>query len=57
MLDKAERYSGRMSSLKLDARRLFPIEIKGFPVATRRAIEMYQAAPREELLESELRGK
>lgn len=50
MLDKAERYSERMSSLKLDARRIFPMEIKGFQTATRKMIEQFKANPRTELL-------
>ena len=35
MLDKAQAYETRLSSLKLDARRLFPMEIKDFPAATK----------------------
>lgn len=50
MLDKAERYSERMSSLKLDARRIFPAEIKGFPTATKKMIEQFRVDPRTELL-------
>lgn len=51
MLDKAERYSERMSSLKIDARRIFPMEIKGFPAATRKMIERFQTEPRDVMLE------
>ena len=55
MLDKAQVYELRMSSLKLDARRIFPMEIKGFPEATRKVIQMYQDRPRDDLLEQEMR--
>lgn len=51
MLDKAQVYELRMSSMKLDARRIFPMEIKGYPAATRRLIESFQDNPREDLLE------
>jgi hypothetical protein len=54
MLDKAQAYETRLSALKVDARRLFPIEIKGAPAATRKVIQMYQARPRDDLLESEM---
>ena len=54
MLDKAERYSGRMSSLKLDARRIFPMEVKGYPEATRRIVESFRNAPKDALLQQEI---
>jgi hypothetical protein len=54
MLDKADRYSGRMSSLKLDARRIFPSEIKGYPLATKRLMDKYREAPLVDLLEREM---
>ena len=43
MLDKAQAYESRMSSLKVkvDARRLFPSEIKGFPAATQRMMQRF----------------
>jgi hypothetical protein len=31
MLDKAQVYEMRLSRLKLDARKIFPIEIQGVP--------------------------
>ena len=46
MLDKAERYSERMTSLKLDARRIIPMEIKGYPAATKTLVEGFRQAPR-----------
>ncbi len=51
MLDKARAYETRLSSLKVDARRLFPIEIKAFPEATNRLVEIYKASPRSGILE------
>ena len=54
MLGKAERYSERMSSLKLDARRIFPVEIKGYPAATERLLERFKDSPRDELLMQQL---
>jgi hypothetical protein len=51
MLDKAQAYEARLSILKLDARRLFPMEIKGFPAATQRMMERFKSQPRPELLE------
>lgn len=54
MLDKAERYSERMSSLKLDARRIFPMEIKGYPAATKKLVERFQSDPKNAFLESEM---
>lgn len=54
MLDKAERYSERMSSLKLDARRIFPMEINGFPAATKRMVDRFRESPRSDLLEREM---
>ena len=57
MLDKAFAYETRLSSLKVDARRLFPMEIKGFPAATLRTIQTYREAPKTSLLdEVELQG-
>ncbi|MCX6888322.1 MAG: hypothetical protein NTU71_02650 [Verrucomicrobia bacterium] len=50
MLDKALAYENRLSSLKVDARRLFPMEIKGIPTATGKVIRMYQDSPRDDLL-------
>ena len=50
MLDKALAYETRLSSLKVDARRLFPMEIKGIPTATGKVIRMYQDSPRDDLL-------
>lgn len=41
MLDKAQVYELRMSSLKMDARRIFPIEIRGYPAATKKMAERY----------------
>ena len=55
MLDKAQVYEMRLSRLKLDARRLFPIEIKGFPSATQRMIEKFRERPRGELLDDVIR--
>ena len=54
MLDKAQVYELRMSSLKLDARRIFPMEIKGYPAATRKMVERFKDQPRNEVLEQEL---
>jgi hypothetical protein len=51
MVDKAQVYEFRMSSLKLDARRIFPMEIKGYPAATQRTIRIYQDNPRAELIQ------
>ena len=51
MLDKAQAYESRLSALKVDARRLFPIEIKGYPAATQRMIKMYQESPRVQYIE------
>jgi hypothetical protein len=42
MLEKAQAYEARLSTLKVDARRLFPIEIRGFPAATQQMIKAYQ---------------
>jgi len=41
MLDKAQAYENRLSALKVDARRLFPMEIKGSRAATERVIESF----------------
>jgi hypothetical protein len=54
MLDKAQVYEMRLSRLKLDARRLFPMEIKGFPLATKKLSERIQAEPKTEALEQSL---
>ena len=54
MLDKAQAYEMRLSRLKLDARRIFPNEIRGVPAATRKAIQMYQGSPRVDVLEREI---
>ncbi len=51
MLDKAQAYETRLSSLKLDARRLFPADIKGFPAATDRMIRIFKENPKSEYLE------
>jgi hypothetical protein len=55
MLDKAERYSARMSSLKLDARRIFPLEIKGYPLASKLLRERFLDDPREGVLTDEIK--
>jgi hypothetical protein len=55
MLEKAQAYEARLSTLKVDARRLFPMEIKGFPAATQRLIQSYRDQPRSELIEKELK--
>ncbi len=54
MLDKAEAYEARLSALKVDARRLFPMEIKGFPVATERLIRSFRDSPRYEGIERDM---
>ena len=54
MMDKAQIYELRMSSLKLDARRIFPMEIKGYPAATRKMVERFKDQPKNEFLEQEL---
>ena len=54
MLDKAQVYEMRLSALKVDARRLFPMEIKGFPVATQRMIEVFRDSPRLPELEEKV---
>jgi hypothetical protein len=56
MLDKAQVYEMRLSRLKLDARRIFPIEIQGVPAATRKVIQMYQDRPRDDLLEGQMQS-
>ncbi len=55
MLDKAQDYELRMSSMKLDARRIFPMEIKAPPPATRRMVDNFRSAPSNELIESEVK--
>jgi len=54
MLDKAQAYEMRLSRLKLDARRIFPIEIQGVPAATRKVIQMYQGRAKDDLLGEEM---
>jgi len=54
MLDKAQLYELRLSRLKLDARKIFPIEIQGVPAATRKMIQMYQDRPKDNLLENQM---
>jgi hypothetical protein len=54
MLDKAEMYSGRMSSLRLDVRRIFPMEIKGYPAATRKLMGSFIDNPRNDVLADEV---
>jgi hypothetical protein len=51
MLEKAQAYEARLSMLKVDARRLFPMEIKGFPAATQRNIQGFRYEPRTSVLE------
>jgi hypothetical protein len=51
MLDKAQVYEMRLSRLKLDARRIFPIEIQGVPAVTRKTFERIKSNPRSNLLE------
>lgn len=46
MLDKALVYEMRLSRLKIDARRIFPMEIKGYPAATQRLISKFGEEPR-----------
>ncbi len=55
MLEKAQAYEARLSTLKVDARRLFPMEIKGFTAATQRLIQSYRDQPRSEFIEKELK--
>jgi hypothetical protein len=54
MLDKALVYEMRLSRLKLDSRRVFPSEISGFPAATKKSVELFQANPRVNLLEEQI---
>ena len=54
MLDKAQVYELRMSSLKLDARRIFPMEIKGNPAATKKYAEKFRDNPRTDVIQAEL---
>jgi hypothetical protein len=54
MLKKAQLYEMRLSRLKLDARKIFPIEIQGVPAATRKMIQMYQDRPKDNLLENQM---
>ena len=51
MLEKTQAYEVRLSALKLDARRLFPMEIKGFSGATERMIQLYRNQPKSEYLD------
>jgi hypothetical protein len=55
MLEKAQAYEARLSTLKVDARLLFAMEIKGFPAATQRLIQSYRDQPGSELIEKELK--
>ena len=58
MLDKAQIYDLRLSKLKLDARRIFPTEIKGYPAATKKLIERFADDPRVNIIDEELvRGR
>jgi len=54
MLDKAQVYEMRLSRLKLDARRIFPIEIKGYPAASKRMTEVFRDSPRLPELEEKV---
>ena len=54
MLEKAQVYEMRLSRLRLDARKIFPIEIPGSNAATQKIIQMYQSAPRTQLLDEEV---
>jgi hypothetical protein len=54
MLEKAQAYEARLSRLKLDARRIFPVEIPGVPAATRRMIQIYRESPRLNALDENL---
>ena len=54
MLEKAQAYEARLSMLKVDARRLFPMEIKGFPAATQKMKQLYQSQPKQELIQEEM---
>lgn len=51
LLNKAQVYELRMSSLKLDARRISPMEIRGYPIATRKPIERFQMDPKDDVLD------
>lgn len=54
MLEKAQAYEARLSTLKIDARRLFPVEIKGFSGATEMMIRKLQEGPRADLLDANM---
>ncbi|MFM7242538.1 MAG: hypothetical protein ACKO3A_10775 [Opitutia bacterium] len=54
MLDKAQVYELRMSSLELVSSKIFPPEIRNNPVATRRLVQMYVESPRGDVLEREI---
>lgn len=56
MLDKAQVYELRMSSMKLDGRRIFPMEIKGYPAATQRMLQSFREDPRNDQLILALEG-
>ena len=56
MLEKAQAYEARLSALKVDSRRLFPLEIKDFPMATKRLTSTYLERPRTDILEAEMKG-
>jgi hypothetical protein len=51
MLEKAQAYEARLSALRLDTRRLFPMGFKGSPEATKRLIDRFRDNPRLEVLE------
>jgi hypothetical protein len=57
MLEKAHAYEARLSAHKVDARRLFPLEIKGFPTATQIIINRLKASPNSTLLELDEKNK
>jgi hypothetical protein len=54
MLDKAQIYELRMSSLKFDSKRLFPPAVPSNPAATRKMIQIYQDRPKDNVLEQEM---
>jgi hypothetical protein len=58
MLDKAQVYEMRLSKLKMDAPRIFPTEIKGYPAATKKLIERFADDPRVNIIDDGLvRGR
>jgi hypothetical protein len=52
---ETQAYESSLSILKADARRLFPMEIKGFPAATQRVITKYRENPNSEALDELVR--